>query len=180
MNAKMTEQFTLRANSPAQWRGSAQSLKDCAELVFGAHLAALQAVMGGDIGQHVFSHLRTGGVFFLLAGLAVENLVKALVIHRGGATVATRLPRALKTHGIRALLERLEISLSPEEDKLVSRLETAIAWAGRYPVPLDAGQLRGAGIITRVTDAQEFSAFYGRLDALLDPTTPSDDVEADR
>jgi len=71
-------------------------------------------------------------------------------------------------------------SCPPRRTSSFSRLETAIAWAGRYPVPLDAGQLRGTGIVTRVTDAQEFSAFYGRLDALLDPTMPSDDVEADR
>jgi hypothetical protein len=82
------------------------------------------------------------------------------------------LPGELKGHGIRARLRRLKISLSPEEEKLVRRLEIAVSWAGRYPVPLAAAEMRGTGTITRVVDGDEFSMFYERLNALLSEKKP--------
>jgi hypothetical protein len=173
VNEKMAEQFVLRAGSSAQWQGAARSLKDCADLVFRVHLAAVQSVMSGGLTQPVVAHLSTGRVFFLLAGLAIENLVKGLIVQRTHVKINRRsLPRELRGHGIAARLRRLDIKLSSDEEKLVRRLEIAVSWAGRYPVPLDAARMLGTGTITRVTDAEEFGAFYQRLEALLSTTPP--------
>jgi hypothetical protein len=110
----------------------------------------------------------TGRVFFLLAGLAIENLVKGLLVQRlSFGSNFTSLPRELKGHGIKERLRRLRINLSPEEEQLVRRFEIAVTWAGRYPVPRDADEMHGTGTTTRVTDAQEFGAFYDRLESLL-------------
>jgi hypothetical protein len=168
MNDERADKFIRRANSLDQWHASARSLKACADLIFGSNLAAMRAAMTGDFGKDVRTHLFTGHVFFLLAGLAIENLAKGLLVQRGGVkTISTKLAGDLKTHGIRSLLKRLKISLSPEEEKLVNRLEHAIIWAGRYPVPIDAAKMLGTGTLTRATDGDEFTTFYERLSALL-------------
>jgi hypothetical protein len=82
MNKNMTEQFKIRAGSPGQWLGSAKDLKTCADLIFAVHLAAVEKLLSGDVKGPVFAHMSIGRVFFLLAGLAIENLVKGLLVKR--------------------------------------------------------------------------------------------------
>ncbi len=161
----------LRAGTAEQWRGSAEVLKDCAELIGATHLAAMNAVQTGDIGNVLVAlrYLMIGRVFFFVAGLAIENLVKALLIYRGVVTVGgPTLPAALKGHGITTKLKLLKMTLSPDEAQMVKKFEIAVSWAGRYPVPLDAKRMpAGTGTVTRVQDVADFLTFYNRLDALL-------------
>jgi hypothetical protein len=165
---QMAEQFVLLANDPVQWQGAARALRDCAELVFGAHFAAVDALAKGDLSKQVRNHLGTGGVFFFLAGLAIENLVKGLLVQRRVATTTTSaLAEELPRHGILDRLKKLEITLSQREAKLARRLEAAVPWPGRYPVPTKAAHMRGTGIFSQRTDCDEFVAFYTRLDELL-------------
>ena len=141
----LAEQFMLRANSPESWRGSARALKVCADLVFVSHRRAVDAVIGGNVSEAMRGGIAIGPVFFFLAGLAIENLVKGLLVLHGGVEAhRASLPGELKGHGIWARVARLKISLSPEEAQLVRRLETAVEWAGRYPVPREATEPLGS------------------------------------
>jgi hypothetical protein len=129
----------------------------------------MNLLLSGDFSEFTRGHLMTGRVFFFMAGLAVENLVKALPVHRGLAKVERpTLPGDLKGHGIQHKLRRLKIVLSPEEAKMVHKFEIAVSWAGRYPVPLDADRMpAGSGTITQVKDVSDFLKLYNRLDVLL-------------
>ena len=84
----------------------------------------------------------------LLAGFAIENLVKALLIARNPNAVAARHDRLEQlVHGASArhvsvqLCQEAGVSLSLEEEDVVRRLEIFLLWAGRYPVPKDARKL---------------------------------------
>jgi len=58
----------------------------------------------------------------MLAGIAIEAMVKALVVQGQGA-------------GFRDLADRAHITLSPEESTLLKELEQFVVWRARYPIP---------------------------------------------
>jgi hypothetical protein len=103
-------------------------------------------------------------VAMLLAGLALENLAKGLVIRREGLDGAA-LPKGLSKHETRRYLDRAKVDLSTAEQKLVSRLEAYVVWAGRYPVPkhrlIDMGT-RGLGL----PELEKVLKLYDRIDRL--------------
>jgi hypothetical protein len=103
----------------------------------------------------------------MLAGLALENLSKALVIRREGlrSTTSGQLPSHLKKHGALAYLKRGGFKLSEQERTLVERADLFVEWAGRYPIPL---RVERHGIVAAGTaDIRRFRAFYARLDHSL-------------
>jgi hypothetical protein len=81
----------------------------------------------------------------LLASLAVENALKALVVARtlaaGGNPSSGRLPKALKCHDLQNLASRVHADLAPINDfesELLAEGGRFIEYLGRYPVPLAA------------------------------------------
>jgi hypothetical protein len=51
MNDERADKFIRRANSLVQRHASARSLKACADLIFGFHLAAMRAATTGVMGN---------------------------------------------------------------------------------------------------------------------------------
>jgi hypothetical protein len=107
-------------------------------------------------------------VAMLLAGLALENLAKGLVIRREGLDGAA-LPKGLSSHETRRYLDRAKVELSAAEQKLVSRLEAYVVWAGRYPVPkhrlIDMGGRRMG-----LPGLEKVLKLYDRIDRLAPQT----------
>lgn len=82
---------------------------------------------------------------YLLIGLAIENLVKGIVIGRETPDKQdTLLSELSKNHDIRSALSKI-----PEKDrpkysgKLVEKLERHIVWASKYPIPKKTSQYQG-------------------------------------
>jgi hypothetical protein len=100
-------------------------------------------------------------VAMLLAGLAVENLAKGLVIRREGLDRG-ELPKGLDKHETLAYLDRGKFKLTADERRLVKRLEGYVVWAGRYPVPKRRrfSMGRGAGM---THSEKQFLKLYERL-----------------
>src|SRR5436190_2946478 len=120
--AEAQERFMLRAGNATQWQSSAQILKDCAQLIGNFHLAAMDDMLRGEFSMAAVRHLMTGRVFFFMAGLAIENLVKGLLLHRGLVKVdSSQLPGPLKGHGINGKLGKLNIALSADETHMVKK-----------------------------------------------------------
>jgi hypothetical protein len=88
------------------------------------------------------------GIFLMHCGLAAENFCKALVAvrlpeeKRNRVRQGERLPRSLTTHDLHSLCKQIGFSVLPADDELVKRLEIAVRWFGRYPVPLTPAELR--------------------------------------
>jgi hypothetical protein len=73
-----------------------------------------------------------------LAGLALENLAKSVIVAREPALVAEdRLhPTWPGTgHRLRSLFRQAHIGLTWEEARLVLGLQSYVEWGGRYPIP---------------------------------------------
>jgi hypothetical protein len=155
--------FDLIAPDYREWRRMAESLKTGAVAV------------AEDWGQRMVEKFRPGTVSLsnladlysephvatLLAGLAIENLAKGLVIRREGLDHG-ELPKGLDKHETLTYLDRGKFKLSADERRLVKRLEEYVVWAGRYPVPKRRGfnMRRGAGMNL---SEQQFLKLYERL-----------------
>ena len=84
----------------------------------------------------------------MLCGFAIENLCKALLAVRLSEQETARvraggdLPNALRTDKLHQLCARVDAPTQEEDDELLARLETAVVWFGRYPVPTRHADLR--------------------------------------
>jgi hypothetical protein len=157
------EQFWIEATSaaagnPTAWLASAESLwravsavrRDWKEDMRNLREAGFLRKAIGPGGWLAFlneTQLRpmVGQVFMLLAGLAIENLLKGLAVARKPELVQPREnnPRRLfdwagSGHVSRRLAQEAGVDLTEDEARVVDRLEVFTTWGGRYPVPLDA------------------------------------------
>lgn len=114
--------------------------------------------------------------FMLLTGMAIENLIKGILVGRDPSLVDREvinnklLPRG--GHGISEGAKRV-ISVSNSEYELLRRLEEYLVWAGRYPMPLKSvvffnsqtpDNLRSFSWV----DFELINKFYDRLAEILD------------
>jgi hypothetical protein len=140
----MNEDFNQRqrfilAALPSEWLGYAEDLADAAEALWdrrdeGQRVGAQQESDGLTHISQETAHARS---YILLAGLALENALKAYLvaldpylINRGA------LDRSLHTHSLTTLASRLPISLTSEETVVLETCQDAIPYWGRYPIPL--------------------------------------------
>jgi len=80
---------------------------------------------------------RSSAPILLLYGMALEDLLKGLLIAQGTpATVGGKLNRALKTHDVLALWRKAGVTVDDERAAVLSALAWAIEIGGRYPVGL--------------------------------------------
>ena len=66
-------------------------------------------------------------VFFMLCGLSLELLYKALIVEKG------QKPPAI--HNLRELASRAQLAIPDEDIQLIDLLTDHISWAGKYPIP---------------------------------------------
>jgi hypothetical protein len=136
------------ARNPAAWASLAVSLKESADVVLTASRAAMIRVMGewARVDDKTSAMAWSGRVYMLLAGLAVENLVKGLLVVKDPSQIQPdpndwdRLFGRWvgKGHLNAELFDQGSVAASAEERELVDRLGTFVEWAGRYPTPTRA------------------------------------------
>jgi hypothetical protein len=126
------------------------------------------------------------GPYLLLAGMAVENLLKGVLLQRRPTLVRDgRVARSGWSgggggHNLRAMAREVSPALADRHVDLLVRLEAHVVWGGRYPVPLKAahfvGQPREGGPPTlrtfRSSDPAEIQALFDDLVATIDRERP--------
>ena len=116
-------------------------------------------------------------VYFMLMGLAIENLLKGILMaqHPEYLHQKTRLSNLVKTHDLLRLCNACGLATTPSESDLLSMLTEYVVWRGKYPVPLEIadmpprrrgteGTSTGSGIpyLGRKT-REEMDSIYTRL-----------------
>jgi len=71
-------------------------------------------------------------VYHMLCGLALEVMMKAVLIQRRVQ------PKDFKTHSFEKLNRLLRVSIGEQERNLLKFYEGMLVWAARYPTPTDA------------------------------------------
>jgi len=91
------------------------------------------------------SHLKTQ---LMLAGFALENIFKALIVQDQRDSLESeyssngKLPNVLKNHNLIDLAKQALLTLGDDGTKgLLGRLMRHSIWAGRYPVPIRSDDL---------------------------------------
>jgi len=123
------------------------------------------------VGQEAEDHvtLLTHSVWVMLCGLAVENLLKALIAASEGPDMHKRDRKQLDvgSHKLVALRHRAKIGLTQEEDILLRDLTHYVEWRGKYSRPKSAAAY--VAFEEEGIDARKFSTRdTRRMKALID------------
>jgi hypothetical protein len=151
--------FDRRSKDPAAWFMVGYTLHYASNVLWTNLRPALKAwdEHGAPQEKHELA-LRLRGPFALLAGLAIENMLKG--------AIQQMTPRALRNlvigHDLIKLAKRLDLPLSPAESDLLERLTRFVKWAGRYPVALDAAETSKPRLL-RSSDYVAIVGFAGKL-----------------
>jgi len=148
----MENDRTPLAKLPEAWRGTAIGLKRSADIIWERWFGIFSRCEGGKTFEA--TPQECGDVrlllpsFLLLAGLALENALKGLLISNDPSIVDSRVKWDIGSggHDLGALLESIGLSPTSEEKEFLDALTQAVLWSGRYPVPKYHGNESDIGI----------------------------------
>lgn len=160
------DRFAELAADHAKWKAVASHLFGAAELLWPAIDAGFRASAVAE-GTAAGDGLRYRGPFYLLAGLAVENFAKAILIQRKQLrnepiTNGDFFRLGGSDHDLVRLAHEAGLDLSEGEESLLLELSRFVRWRGRYPVPKRKPDVR-EDTITGTTDLRRLKAFFARL-----------------
>jgi len=138
----------VRDAMPGAWLEYAKELKESAETLWKHRHVGLRVELS-DVGR-----LRDGKVqrgrelrkissvsrpYILLAGFALENLIKGVLVASDPSHVNKgRLSKELKSHNLLGLISKIpDFPLTEGERHLCKIAQDAIPYWGRYPIPLE-------------------------------------------
>ncbi len=141
MDEKASQQVYRLLNTKHHWRAHAEKLRHGANVLFEAFVASRTLP---DEARSVSQDTGLDDVATLLYGLAMENLVKAVLLREGKVqidacgTIAWKGVAGTTDHDLVAMCRPLKfLKLNPKEEKLLERLSAFVCWAGKYPKPLE-------------------------------------------
>lgn len=174
------EEFEFGGLIPDRWISQARRLRASADLLYGAYLKDLR--MFGKV-RKVSSLKSLEHVMpaTLLYGFALENLLKAILVQNDQSRVRNgRLaPWPGGGHDLPALAREAEVALDPVETDVLNRLSQFIKWAGRYPIPKKATEMR---LVQRATpegflplplqenEMPQYETLFARLESCANTT----------
>lgn len=126
------EQHRLLLNQPIAWRLKAESL-----------ISAFEVLIADDerLERENLPGRRIQSVAYMLAGFAIENLLKAQLVARNEHCDSNGKFK-LGTHDLRQLAVDARYDLTESEGRLLERIQEFTVWTARYPVPLDSEAMR--------------------------------------
>jgi hypothetical protein len=99
--------------------------------------------------------------YFLLIAYALENLLKAFLIHQNQKTLKgwllKKLPGYLKKHDLVQLASKIKFNIDISEEEFLRRLSRFSVWAARYPVPIDSNALAN---MNKLSDGKAYFVAY--------------------
>jgi hypothetical protein len=132
----------VRDGSPDGWLEYAEELRDNAELVWSHADEGLRVGVSTDAEHYAvgdpFRISRISRTYLLLAGFALENVLKGLLVSADPSLINTgALSRILKSHNIEVLATKVQdLVLTEGEQKFCVLVTGVIPYWGRYPIPL--------------------------------------------
>lgn len=123
-----------RSKDPAVWFSVGFSLYFAADVVWQRLRPALEAWKPDvPLTDDQELALRLRGPFAMLAGMAIEDMLKGAIVQ---AMPSAHRKAPPKSHDLVALSESAKRTWNAGQLDLLKRLTTFILWAGRYPVAL--------------------------------------------
>ena len=135
--------FEIVAQSPHAWLMAATQLKRAVNLV---HQELRKVLAVYPDGRAQYEDLALFKSYMLLSGLAIENLVKGVLVGSNPGVVSpgkfdlNQLAGSKGGHGLLKLAQQASPALSHHEMDMLARLETFVICAGRYPIHLQSAE----------------------------------------
>ena len=174
--ARMTSQgantrIPNHAADPFFWLAQAKELDKAAMLVWRAirddWLRMSRSPAGSVIDLEQVPHARLGGVFWLNAGLALENLFKGIIIKSHPEVVANgAVTGALKTHNLVKLARDASYELDVPGAFFLWVGTKSVIWAGRYPCSTKPGESKPP--VFSEADVDAYKRIFEKLVQQLD------------
>lgn len=125
---------------PDNWLSYAEELGDAAEVIWNCAGEVMAVECNTKIEGNIeinksFPHARS---YILLAGFALENILKAIIITRNPNLISSgQLHNPLKSHNLLDLAKSIiDIEFTDKENQVLKICQDAIPYWGRYPIPL--------------------------------------------
>ncbi len=167
----------VRDAMPGAWRSCASELYNSAELLWNDKDNGLRVegtyfseIVDGQLvprstTRKIYSVSRS---YFLLAGFALENLVKGYLVAVDPTLIHDgKLPKKLREHNLLNLIKKIEgLELDKNEREFCTIAGQAIPYWGRYPIPITFNEVMPE---VGLTDdlRQGFLSIYNRIDEIL-------------
>ena len=142
------QQHEFALNDPLMWQLKADSLA-----------AAFDVLIEDDIRRKLESARarRIPSVEYMLAGFALENLLKGQLIARHKHRDETGAFK-LKTHDLRQLARDAGYEMSEPENRLLEKIQEFATWTARYPVPkIMRLELESARLVTMLVTSDQLT-----------------------
>lgn len=166
--------FESAAKHPYTWKLQSEVLIRSANALFKVAQADLQH--SGD-GIVTSAEPPVTGVYLMLAGLALEILMKGILVMRKQNLDAESLMSKVKSHDLNYLARELGLKLDVQDSFLLARTSAHITWAGKYPTPLSFDEFvprdfpdGGWGPISFVamSDSERIKSLYMRFESMFE------------
>src|SRR5471032_2703704 len=120
--------LTEDRSHPNHWYNRAADLRASAGAIWYSNLDAVSEELGFGSGHDM--GIACWNVYHMLCGLALEVIIKAVLVQRG--------VKGYETHEFSKLCKLLGVTTTPDEARLLAFYADAIFWIGRYPTPRNA------------------------------------------
>lgn len=126
--------YRRKSKDPAAWFSVGFTLYFAAHVLWDRLRPALHAWQpGANLTAEQELALRLRGPFAMLAGMAIEDMLKGAIVQAMPPSHRAVPPRG---HNLVEFSELAKITWDDSQIDLLKRLTTFIVWAGRYPVAL--------------------------------------------
>ena len=131
----------VRDAVPSRWIDYSLELQEAAKNLWSNRANSMEVTMlhGQSVGDCITQELSNPRIYALLAGLALENSLKAqLIVEQPAYITDAKLHKPFRTHQLIKLMDLVkDMEFDEGERKLAAICEQAIPYWGRYPVPRD-------------------------------------------
>lgn len=121
--------YKIKKDNSIYWYNKSSDLRSSA--------AALSSVMGKEnsdeivkkykFGEGFKMEVAIGNVFWMICGLSLELLYKAIIIEKGN--------KFKKVHELKYLAEEAGLKIDSYTEGILEILTESISWQGKYPIP---------------------------------------------
>lgn len=166
-NSYHATNFEWLAKEPHLWRRSADDLKFSADVLAERWDEIDQRVIADKSDEWIMLW-GIGRSYLLLAGLALENLVKGICIKNDPTIVSQqKVEWGRSGHELTDLFDKAGITLDTDELRFIEKLQEFVLWVGRYSLPKRASDYTKRSDQTPMVgmpgDKMMFEQVYGRV-----------------
>lgn len=176
MPSKSTYQnwFEAAAKHPFTWKIQAVGLMRSANIL----LTQTQEDIKQDLDSaDIHAEPPVWGAYVMLAGLALENLLKGILVMRHQHLDIKDFMDDIKGHDLNILARAVGLHFDDRASFLLEKITSYIVWAGKYPAPLSVNEFLpcdypdggwGSVTVIAMSDSVRIQSLFNRFESMFE------------